>query len=43
MLLRVRELMHRLGRDEEFEEYAELLRPEYKLKRNFIRLLDGME
>ena len=42
LLLRVRELMYRLGRDEEFDEYVELLRLEYKRKRNFMKLLDGM-
>ena len=43
LLLRVRELMHRLGRQAEFDEYVELLRLEYKRKRNFMKLLDGME
>ena len=42
LLLRVRELMCRLGREAEFEEYLELLRLEYKRKRNFIKLLDVM-
>jgi len=27
----------------EFEEYVELLRLEYRRKRNFMKLLDGME
>jgi hypothetical protein len=31
-----------LGREAEFEEYVELLRLQYKRKRNFIKLLDGM-
>ena len=39
---RVRELTRRFGREAEFEEYVELLRLEYKRKRNFIKLLDGM-
>jgi uncharacterized Zn finger protein len=43
LLLRVRELMHRLGRQAEFDEYVELLRLEYKRKRNFMKLLDGVE
>jgi uncharacterized Zn finger protein len=43
LLLRVRELMLRLGREAEFEEYVELLRLEYRRKRNFMKLLDGME
>jgi uncharacterized Zn finger protein len=42
LLIRVRELTRRLGREAEFEEYVELLRLEYKRKRNFIKLLDGM-
>ena len=43
MLLRVRELMCRLDRQAEFDEYVELLHLEYKRKRNFMKLLDGME
>lgn len=43
LLLRVRELMRRLGRETEFAEYVELLRLEYRRKRNFMKLLDGME
>jgi uncharacterized Zn finger protein len=43
LLLRVRELMHRQGRQDEFKEYVELIRLEYKRKRNFMKLLDGME
>ena len=42
LLLKVRTLMRRLGRQAEFEEYVELLRLEYKRKRNFMKLLDGM-
>jgi uncharacterized Zn finger protein len=43
LLLKVRALMQRLGREQEFDEYLELLRMEYKRKRNFMKLLDGME
>lgn len=43
LLLKVRTLMQRLGREQEFDEYLELLRAEYKRKRNFMKLLDGME
>lgn len=43
LLLKVRTLMRRLGRGAEFDEYVELLRLEYKRKRNFVKLLDGME
>jgi uncharacterized Zn finger protein len=43
LLLRVCELMRRLDRQAEFDEYVELLRLEYKRKRNFVKLLDGME
>jgi hypothetical protein len=35
--------MRGLGREQEFEEYVELLREEYKRKRNFMKLLGGME
>lgn len=35
--------MQRLGRKQEFDEYLELLRAEYKRKRTFMKLLDGME
>ena len=41
LILKVRTLMRRLGRQTEFDEYVELLRLEYKRKRNFIELLDG--
>jgi hypothetical protein len=34
--------MRRLGREAEFEKYVELLHLEYKRKRNFMKLLDGM-
>ncbi len=43
LLLKVRTLMCRLGCQAEFEEYVELLRLEYKRKRNFMKLLDGIE
>lgn len=42
LLLKVRALMQRLDREQEFEEYVELLRLEYKRKRNFMKLLDRM-
>lgn len=42
MLIRMHELTRQLGREAEFEEYVELLRLEYKRKRDFIKLLDGM-
>jgi hypothetical protein len=43
LVLKVRAMMRRLGRHAEFDEYLELLRLEYKRKRNFMKLLDGME
>lgn len=43
LLLRMRGLMKRLDREQEFDEYLELIRMEYKRKRNFMKLLDGME
>jgi len=43
LLLKMRALMQRLGREQEFDEYLELLRAEYKRKRNFMKLLDRME
>lgn len=43
LLLKVRTLMHRLGRQAEFDEYVELLRLEYKRKRNFMKLLDDIK
>jgi uncharacterized Zn finger protein len=42
LLVRVRDLMQRLDREAEFEEYLELLRAEYKRKRNFMKLLEQM-
>jgi uncharacterized Zn finger protein len=43
LILKVRALMRRLDRQAEFDEYVELLCLEYKRKRNFMKLLDGME
>jgi uncharacterized Zn finger protein len=43
LLVRVRDLMRRLDRQAEFEEYLELLRAEYKRKRNFMKLLEQIE
>lgn len=43
LLMKTRDIMRRLDREAEFDEYVELLRAEYKRKRNFIKLLDGME
>lgn len=43
LLLKVRRLMRRLDREQEFDEYLELLRSEYKRKRNFMKLLGKME
>jgi uncharacterized Zn finger protein len=43
LLLKSRELMKRLGREAEFAEYLEMIRLEYKRKRNFMKLLDEME
>jgi uncharacterized Zn finger protein len=43
LLVKVRALMQRLGREQEFDEYLELLRIEYKRKRNFMKLLDRLE
>ncbi len=43
LLMKTRSIMRRTGREAEFDEYLELLRAEYKRKRNFIKLLDGME
>jgi DNA-binding transcriptional MocR family regulator len=36
-------LMHRLERQPEFKEYLELIRTEYKRKRNFMKLLEEMK
>jgi hypothetical protein len=38
-----RELMTRLGREQESAEYLEIIRLEYKRKRNFMKLLEGLE
>jgi len=43
LLLKTRELMRRLGREREFDEYVELLCLEYKRKRNFIKLLEQLK
>ena len=43
LLQRIRELMGRLDRVTEFEDYVAALRAEYKRKRNFIKLLDAIE
>ncbi len=43
LLQKIRELMGRLERVIEFEDYLAALRVEYKRKRNFIKLLDKME
>jgi len=43
LLQKIRELMGRLDRVTEFEDYVRTLRVEYKRKRNFIKLLDKIE
>jgi uncharacterized Zn finger protein len=43
LLQKIRELMGRLDRVTEFEDYLGALRVEYKRKRNFIKLLDTIE
>jgi uncharacterized Zn finger protein len=43
LLQKNRELMGRLDRVTEFEDYLGALRVEYKRKRNFIKLLDAIE
>jgi uncharacterized Zn finger protein len=43
LLQKIRELISRLDRVTEFEDYVEALRVEYKRKRNFIKLLDTIE
>ena len=43
LLQKIRELMARLDRVSEFEDYVATLRVEYKRKRNFIKLLDTIE
>ena len=40
---KIRELMVRLGSETEFEDYLAALRVEYKRKRNFIILLEGIQ
>jgi len=43
LLQKIRELMARLDRVTEFDDYLAALRVEYKRKRNFIKLLDAIE
>ena len=43
LLQKIRELMGRLDRVTEFEDYLGALRVDYKRKRNFIKLLDAIE
>ena len=43
LLHKIRELMGRLDRVTEFDDYLAALRVEYKRKRNFIKLLEGFE
>jgi uncharacterized Zn finger protein len=43
LLGKIRELMVRLESETEFEDYLAALRVEYKRKRNFIKLLEGIE
>lgn len=43
LLQKIRELMGRLDRVTEFEDYLAALRVEYKCKRSFIKLLDAIE
>jgi uncharacterized Zn finger protein len=43
LLLKVRALTRRLDWEQEFDEYVELLRAEYKRKRNFMKLFARME
>ena len=40
---RIRKLMERMGEKEEFDRYIDSLRKEYKRKRNFMGMLDGLE
>jgi uncharacterized Zn finger protein len=42
LLHKVRQVMSDLNRQSEFDDYLIALRVEYKRKRNFIKLLDGM-
>jgi len=43
LVQKIRELMGRLDRVTEFEDYLAALRVEYKRKRNFIKLLDSIK
>jgi hypothetical protein len=43
LLLKTRGLMRRLDLEAEYDEYVDLLRLEYKRKRNFMKLLDEMK
>ncbi|PLS84040.1 MAG: hypothetical protein CYG60_20035 [Actinobacteria bacterium] len=43
LLVKARGLMRRLDREAEFEEYVRMLRTRYKRKRNFMKLLKGLE
>ena len=43
LLCKIHNLMIRLGRDADFEDYLVALRVEYKRKRNFIKLLDEFQ
>jgi uncharacterized Zn finger protein len=43
LLDKIRELLVRLDRGTEFDDYLTALRVEYKRKRNFIKLLDKIE
>jgi uncharacterized Zn finger protein len=43
LLQKIRELLDRLDRGTEFDDYLAALRVEYKRKRNFIKLLDKIE
>jgi hypothetical protein len=43
LIHKIRELMVRLRRDDEFEDYLVALRVEYKRKRNFIKMLDEFD
>ena len=40
LIRKIRELMARLRRENEFWDYLAVLRIEYKRKRNFMKLLD---
>ncbi|MGQ0763974.1 MAG: SWIM zinc finger family protein [Acidobacteriota bacterium] len=43
LVRKIRELMIRMGRENEFGDYLTALRVEYKRKRNFMKLLEGIE